>query len=276
MKNKWFKISAEADEDTAEIAIFGNIGDSWWGDSLTAADFKKAFDGIKDRKSIKVTINSPGGDLFDGVAIYNMISQVRDKVETEVLGMAASAASVIALAGNKLTMGEGSYLMIHNPWMFAIGDSTAMQKASDDLLKMNGVLAGIYENRSDLEEDEIIEAMNEETWYTAEESVEAGFADEVADYGDIAASGDIARYKYAHVPGEMLVDEKPSEKPDNIRDFEARVRDMGFSNRESTEIASHGFTHRDDVDEAAEEQTEPEQNMSPAILTLLQLRSESE
>ena len=107
MKNKWFKISAEADEDTAEIAIFGNIGASWWDDSITAADFKKEFDGIKDRKSIKVTINSPGGDLFDGVAIYNMISQVRDKVETEVLGMAASAASVIALAGNKLTMGEG-------------------------------------------------------------------------------------------------------------------------------------------------------------------------
>lgn len=270
--NKWFKIIAK--EDSAEISIFGDIGDSWFSESVTAADFKKEFDAIKDKKSIKVLLNSPGGDVFDGVAIYNIISQVRDKVETEVLGWAASAASIVALAGEKLVMGEGSYLMIHNPWAIVIGDSQAMLKVGADLEKMNGVFASIYAQHSDLTEDEILTAMNEETWYTAQEAVDAGFADEIADYGEMAACGDISKYRYAHVPSEMLPDEKPSEPPTSIRDFEDRVRDMGYSKREATAIASHGFSQRDAEEEPKEEHPdEAMPNVSFLITKLLHDRS---
>ena len=255
MRTSWYKISAQ--EETAEISIFGDVGASWWGDSVTLADFKKDFDAIKDRDSIKLMINSPGGDVWDGMGIYNLISSVRQKVTVEVMGLAASIASIIALSGNELIMGESSYFMIHRPWSFSMGTSDELRKDAGLLDKIEDQLVAIYEQHTAMTEDELKTAMSEETWYTADEAVEIGFAAGVADYGQMAASYDISRYKYAHVPAEMAEDEKPSEPPSNIRDFEEHVRDMGYSKRTATAIASHGFTHREDADPDAE-QTEAE------------------
>ena len=251
MRASWYKITAK--EDSAEISIFGDIGASWWGESVTLADFKKDFDAIKDKNSIKILLNSPGGDVFDGMAIYHLISGVRQKVTVEVLGLAASIASIIALAGKDLVIGEGSFYMIHKPWAFAMGDAEDIRKTADLLDKIEEQMAAIYLQHTAMTEEELSAALEAETWYTADEAVEAGFASDTVDYGQLAASYDISKYKYAHVPTEMVENEKPSEAPADIREFESRVRGMGFSNRDAKAIASHGFTHRDDAEPQVEQ-----------------------
>ncbi len=255
MKTSWYKISAQA--DSAEISIFGDIGASWWGDAVSLADFKKDFDAVKDRESINLMINSPGGDVWDGMGIYNLISGVRQKVTVEVLGLAASIASIIALAGNELVMGEGSYFMIHKPWSFSMGTSDDLRKDANLLDKIEGQMLSIYAQHTDMTDAEIGDVMAAETWFTAEEAVDAGFATEVIEHGQMAASYNLSRYKYAHAPIEMIADETPSDPPKDIRGFESRVRSMGFSNRDAKAIASCGFTHRDDAGPEAE-QTESE------------------
>ena len=267
MSKQWFKITAK--ETSAEVSIFGDIGSSWWGDSVTLADFKAEFDQVRDKAEIRVLVNSPGGDVWDGMGIYNLLSGVRQKVTVEVLGMAASIASIIALAGKELVMGAGSFYMIHNPITFAAGGSGDLRKIADLLDTVRGQMVGIYSQRTALSTEELESAMDEETWYTAEQAVESGFASSVADYGDVqmVASSDLSKYPYAHVPVEMIADEKPSEAPTNIREFEDRVRGMGFSKREATAIASHGFPHRDD----AEQEQAPGTRPSASILTLFTL-----
>ncbi len=241
---KWYRISAKADE--AEISIFGDIGFSWWDDGVEVAGFKKDWDKIKSKKSIRVLINSPGGDVFDGVAIYNIIASEREKVGVEVLGLAASAASIIALAGASLVIDDGAHFMIHNASGMVWGTGADMRDMADTLDKVGGSLIDIYEAHSELTRDEIQAAMDAETWYTAAEAVEAGFATEVVDNGEIAASVfDLARYKYAHVPSEMLASEQPEAFPDSIRGFETFLRDAGASRNDAKKIAAHGFSQRD-------------------------------
>lgn len=282
MSRKWYKITAV--DESAEISIFGDIGASWWGESVTLADFKKDFDSVKDKASIKVLLNSPGGDVWDGMGIYNLLSSVRQKVTVEVLGLAASIASIIALAGRELVMGEGSYFMIHKAWTFAMGNAAELRETADLLDKVDGQMFDIYEQHTDMTEEELAAAIAETTWYTAEEAVEAGFANSVVDYGQIAASCnlpeqivasyDLSKYKYAHVPIETIGSETPSDKPADIREFEARVRGMGFSKRESTAIASHGFAHRDDADPEAEQTPGEKQGGSPSASLLILFHEE--
>ena len=273
MKATWYDIKAQ--EDSAEISIFGDIGTSWWGESVTLADFKRDFDKIKDKNSIKVSLNSPGGNVFDGIGIYNVISAVRQRVTVEVLGLAASIASIIALAGKDLVIGEGSFYMIHKPWSFAMGNAAELRQTADLLDKIEEQMVSIYQQHTALTYEELSDALEAETWYTADEAVEAGFASGTVDYGELAASYDLSKYKYAHIPTEMVVDEKPSEAPTNIRDFEERVRGMGFSNREAKVIASHGYAHRDDVEpeeeQLVDEQPEPEDVMATLIRARLVL-----
>jgi ATP-dependent Clp endopeptidase proteolytic subunit ClpP len=248
MKKSWY--SMKAGEDSAEISIFDEIG--LWGINATA--FKKDWDEIKDKKNIRLMLNSPGGDVFDGMAIYNMISAKRENVEIEVYGLAASIASVIALAGDSLTMGEGTYLMIHNPWGVTIGDYNDHVKMAEVLEKMQGEFINIYANSSDLDKDKIKEIMDNETWMTAKEAAEFGFVDEVFEPEELAAMNfNFNKYGYAHVPGEISENAEPT-KPETIRDFEAFLRDAGFSRKEAKAIASRGF--QCDVEEAEDEQIE--------------------
>lgn len=250
----WYKIQNKADE-VAEISIFGDIGASFWGDGVTPKDFKKDFDAVSDANEIHLLINSYGGNVFDGIAIYNIIASERKKVRVEILGVAASAASIIALAGSKLTMHEGSFFMIHNAWGMAIGPADEMRKMADTLDKISGELINIYANHSDLDEKEIIGYMNNETWFTAEAALEAGFADEVDEQVAAAASISVDQktYGYKHVPEEIKADAEDSGKnpPDNIRDYEALLRDAGYSRKEAKRIAAEGF-------EADQRDAEPE------------------
>ena len=130
-----------------------------------------------DEEEIEMHINSPGGSVFEGIAIYNNIKNSGKKVTCYVDGIAASIASVIAMAADVLIMPENSFLMIHNPWTLSIGEAENLRNDADLLDKIKSVIIPAYSERSNLSNDEIIEMMNAETWLTGKEAKEKGFAD---------------------------------------------------------------------------------------------------
>jgi ATP-dependent Clp endopeptidase proteolytic subunit ClpP len=227
IKRRWF--SMKADESAAEISIFDEIG--LWG--IGVSDFKKELDAVKDAKSIKLLLNSPGGDVFAGMAIYNLLDPMREKIDVEVLGLAASISSIIALAGKSLKMDSGSYLMIHDPWAIGAGTATDFRKTADLLDQIGGTMADIYTPRSNHTRGEILALMADETWMTAQEAVDHGFADETVEVEQIAALAcDVSRFGYQHMPDGISAkrDRKP---PANLRELEATLRDAGFSKNDA-------------------------------------------
>lgn len=180
-ENKWFQMRAY-DDASVEIDIFDEIG--LWG--ITAKDFKEELLEKDEGGPIKVSINSPGGDVFDGLAIYSLLAERRERVHVEVYGLAASISSIIALAGKDLTMRAGTFFMIHDPWSLVIGNSDEMRKTADILDKIADQIFGIYSERTALTDDELRAAMKNETWYGPQEAVEVGFASAV--YGEKVAA----------------------------------------------------------------------------------------
>ena len=227
----------------AEISIFGPIGGDGWGGGVSLAQLQEALDQVPAASQIKLLLNSPGGDAFDGMAMYNLLSRVRDRLTVEVLGWAASAASVVALAGKDLVMGEGSYLMIHEPWAITIGPADDHRKMAEDLDKMVGAFADFYAAHSDLPRADILEAMKAETWYTAQEAVDAGFATSVSDSAAIAASStDFAEFRYKRVPDGLGTTAASADRevPRTAKGFEQLLRESGYSRSEATALAARG------------------------------------
>lgn len=182
---KWFSVQAKADDQPVEVSIYDDIG--WWG--MTAKDFEAALKPHKG-KALSVSINSNGGDVFQGIAIYNMLKAHGGDVEVRVMGLAASIASVIAMAGKKIKMPENAYMMIHNPWSFAMGDSEEMRKSADVLDKISESLVTTYVARTGKSADDIKAIMAEETWLSAADAVEMGFADEMEPLVEVQAHAD--------------------------------------------------------------------------------------
>jgi ATP-dependent Clp protease, protease subunit len=172
--------AAAKKENTVELTMYDQIGGGFFSDGITAADVKKKLDEAGDVSKIVVRLNSPGGSVFEGVAIYNLLAQHGAPVHVFVDGVAASIASVIAMAGAKISMGQGSMLMIHNAWIAAMGDSKELRSTADLLDKIStSSVRNAYVNRTGMKGDEVQSLMDAETWMTAEEAVAQGFADEV-------------------------------------------------------------------------------------------------
>jgi len=189
---KWaehsFAAAPGADAD-ATISIFDVIGeDGWTGTGVTATRITAALRSIGNR-DITVRINSPGGDMFEGIAIYNLLRTHPAKVTVEVLGWAASAASIIAMAGDVIRMGLGSFMMVHNAWGLVIGNRHDLREAASLFEQFDAALADIYEARTGMDRVGIERLMDAETFMTAAQAVEYGFADAVDD-GVAAPSGD--------------------------------------------------------------------------------------
>lgn len=170
----WFSIQAKAEADHADVLIYDYIG---WG-GVTAVDFAKELQVLK-AKTITVRLNTPGGDVFDGLAIHNSLKAHGAAIQVKVDGLAASIGSIIAMAGSTITMGESAFLMIHNPWALVIGNAKDMREMADTLDKIGGSLAGVYASRQNVTKDQAQAWMDAETWFTAEEAVAAGLADAV-------------------------------------------------------------------------------------------------
>lgn len=169
-------IRSAAPKADGEIEILGEIGDSGWGGECTTAKMVK--DQLKAIKGpVLVTINSPGGDAFEGIAIYNLLREHAGKVTVNVLGLAASAASIIAMAGDTVKMGEGAFLMIHSSHGIVVGNQADMREFADLLDRIDREVASLYAARTGKSQPSILELMQKETWLTAAEAVKSGFAD---------------------------------------------------------------------------------------------------
>jgi ATP-dependent Clp endopeptidase proteolytic subunit ClpP len=177
--HEWFRIQAKSDENIARIDLLDEISD--WG--VTAKDFITELNGLQVNQ-IDLHINSPGGAIYDGIAIYNALRDYAEKHEAKVVvtvdGVAASAASFVAQAGDEIIMNRHSELMIHDGWGLCMGNAADMRDTAERLDKLSDTIAEIYSDRAGGTVDEWRAAMQEETWYDAEEAVAAGLADRVA------------------------------------------------------------------------------------------------
>lgn len=181
MPKCWYDIKAKGG-GTAEVLVYDEIGA--WG--VSAKQFARDLKDLGKISQIDLRINSPGGSVFDGNAIFNQLKQHPANVTVYIDGLAASMASVIAMAGDRIVMPENALMMIHNPWTVAIGDAEELRKNADLLDKIKDTLIGAY-GRSMMTDEEIVEMMDAETWLTGEEAVEMGFADELEQEVALAA-----------------------------------------------------------------------------------------
>ena len=173
----WYSIKAKAN-DTAEISIYDEIG--FWG--VSAASFAQDLkDCGNNLKQINLHIHSPGGDVFDGIAIYNLLKNHPANVTVYIDGLAASMASVIAMAGNEVIMPENAMMMIHKPWGIQGGDAEDMRKYADLLDKVENTLIPAYASKTGKTPEELAEMLSAETWLNGKECVEQGFADKLAE-----------------------------------------------------------------------------------------------
>ena len=182
MKRKfwnWVK-NKEPDSFGSDRTLYldGEISDeTWFGDEVTPGLFKDELN--SGTGNITLWINSPGGDVFAAAQIYNMLMDYPHEVTVKIDALAASAASVIAMAGTKVCMSPVAMLMVHNPATIAIGDSEEMQKAIDMLSEVKESIMNAYEIKSGLSRHKISQLMDAETWMNAKEAVKLGFADEI-------------------------------------------------------------------------------------------------
>jgi len=190
-KQSWYAMKALAKTGEAEISIYDEIGT--WG--VTAQDFKRDLVALGDVDVMRLRIGSPGGEVSQGFMIFNMLDRHPARKIVTVDGLAASMASVIAMAGDEIEMPRNSLMMIHNP-TGSMWDGTADQfeSYSEAIRKMENAIADAYVKRSGAERAEIVSLMNRETWLTAEEAVELGLADRVAEPVEARACFDISKF----------------------------------------------------------------------------------
>jgi ATP-dependent protease ClpP protease subunit len=173
-------LAAESDDQNT-ISIYDVIGeDLWSGNGFTAKRASAALRSI-GKNPVTVRINSPGGDMFEGIAIYNLLREHPAKVTVDVMGWAASAASIIAMAGDEIRMGLGTFMMVHNAWGMVVGNRHDMRDAADLFETFDGAIADIYAARASIDRKAIEKLMDAETFMGPTEAVEKGFADSIAD-----------------------------------------------------------------------------------------------
>lgn len=162
--------------DRAEIFLYDIIGEGWFG-GISAQQFAKDLRALGAVKTIDVRINSDGGDVFEGRAIYTNLVQHDARIVVHVDGLAASIASLIAMSGDEIRMADGSYMMIHNAWGVGIGEAADLRRTADLLDSVSGTIADTYAARTKNDRAKIDKWMADETWFTAAEAVDANFAD---------------------------------------------------------------------------------------------------
>ncbi|KVD52449.1 head maturation protease, ClpP-related [Burkholderia ubonensis] len=170
------EIRAAAGDDVGGITINGAIGETWDGTGVTSNRIAAALRSIGAGVPVVVNLNSPGGDFFEGVAIYNLLRQHDAEVTVNVMGLAASAASVIAMAGDKILMGDGAFLMIHNAWSVAVGNRHDFIAAAETLAPFDDAMASLYAKRSGMSKVDAAALMDKETWISADQAVKSGMA----------------------------------------------------------------------------------------------------
>jgi len=189
-RRKFWEFRAQADNPkVGELLLYGEISEaSWWGDEVTPRQFREELEALGNIEELRVYINSPGGDVFAGQAILSMLRRHGARKVVYVDGIAASAASIVAMAGDVVRMPRNAMMMIHNVWTIVAGDANELREVADALDRITESVVAAYQEKTGLDADEIRRMMDVETWMTAEEAVEKGFADEIEDTRAVAAS----------------------------------------------------------------------------------------
>ncbi len=189
----WFTFHNSVDGETA-IDIMDEIG--CYG--VSARAFRDQFSRLGKNERVKLHINSPGGDITDGMEIYNTLNEHEGNVSVNMGAMVASIATVIAMAGDEVTMAKNGRMVIHNPWVYAMGESDELRKMADIMDGMKADIMDAYKSRADISDDDLSEMMDEETWMTAEEALAMGFIDSIDGDEDTSARNfDLSRFKNA-------------------------------------------------------------------------------
>lgn len=181
-------VSASSAADENEIGIYDQIGDDGWGGGFTAKRMAAALRHIGSENPVTVNINSPGGDLFEGLAIYSLLREHKGQVTTNVLSLAASAASIIGMAGDVRKISRAGFYMIHNAWTYAVGNRHDFREIANYLEPFDESMASIYSHHIGLELKEMQALMDKESWIGGTQAVEMGFANSFLDSDDLEIS----------------------------------------------------------------------------------------
>jgi HK97 family phage major capsid protein/ATP-dependent Clp endopeptidase proteolytic subunit ClpP len=253
--NKYFTIRNQVGYKSAEILIYGDIGDDLWFEGTGAKEFADNLKNLGYIENLQIRINSPGGSVFEGLAIYNTLFRHKARKTVTIDGLAASIASVIAMAGDTVIMPKNAIMMIHDPFGLVVGNSEEMRKMADGMDKIKEGLISAYTRKTRLSKEQISDLMSEETWMTADEAVEWGFADETDDPIRIAAHFDLSKFK--NVPrnvlnlgrsGKMDEHEKFLERQQAERERVRIILDMGKTHNclnEAVQAVENGTSVQD-------------------------------
>ncbi|MBM9592941.1 head maturation protease, ClpP-related [Roseitranquillus sediminis] len=206
----WYAIRARG--AGAEVAIYDEIG----AYGVSAKDILAELGALPEAAPIDLRLNSPGGSVFDAVAIYNALKRHQGTVTVTIDGIAASAASYVAMAGDEVVMPENAFLMIHDPSGMVLGTAADMRATAEALDKIAGSLVRGYAAKSGRSDEEIVALMTKETWLDAAEAVEFGFADRMSEPVRLAASFDIRRFRNA--PPDLVEAVESSDAADDADD----------------------------------------------------------
>lgn len=244
-RKTWFNFENK-ESDSPTIYIYDSIGKY----NVAAKDFVNELNSIK-AKELTIRMHSPGGNVFDGMTIFNAIEEHPAVVKGQVDGMCASICSVIAMACDSLTMAKGSMMMIHNASGGCLGNAGEMRKTADVLDQIDTILVKTYQGKTGMPMKEIKKMMDEETWMNAETAKKHGFCDCVGNQAAIKNSIDLSGFSNVPEEAKVFFNEKDIE-PVTERELEQLLRDAGVSNsRAKAAVAAIKGDHRDD--EAAKE-----------------------
>ena len=241
-KPEWFKVVAakNADEES-EILIFDYVGYPY-------NDPREFIQALSEMGNVTIRINSPGGDVFDGMVLVNAIASHKGIVTTRVEGLAASMASVIAVSGKKVQAYDNTMLMIHNAWTFAMGNQYEMRDTADLLEKIDSNILDAYQNKSKKGKKAIAEMMKATSWMTAKEAKDNGFIDEIVTGKSVKAEFNLSIF--ANLPDEFKVEDDPTDKKLTERELEQAIRDVyGLSHNKAKAVLA-GCRKVDGIDQA--------------------------
>lgn len=227
--NRWNPNIQAAAEDDNTISVFDVIGQDYWtGEGVTAKRIAGALRSIGDR-DVVVNINSPGGDMFEGLAIYNLLREHKGRVTVKVIGVAASAASIIAMAGDEVQVARAGFLMIHNAWILAAGNRHDFLAYAEYLEPFDASMADIYAARSGQDVKVIQQMMDGETWIGGSAAIEQGFADSLLASDEIESGEDKpGAHAVRRIENALRASGMPrTEAMRLISEFKASLRDAG-------------------------------------------------
>ncbi|MBC9021186.1 Clp protease ClpP [Limosilactobacillus fermentum] len=230
---KYLTIKQQVGNKEADLFIDGEIvSGEFYDNDTSAAGFRDSLKQLGDVETINLHINSPGGSVFEGIAIYNMLKNNPAQINVYVDALAASIASVIAMSGDNIFMPSNSMLMIHNPWTIAMGNANDLRKQANDLDRIGELSVTTYLDKagSKLDADTLHQLMDDETWLTAQEAVNYGLATEVIDDNQMAACADPGFLKqFRNVPTQLAQRLAQSATNDPAKEWREGIRKQALN-----------------------------------------------